>query len=37
MLEGSHKVLAVVDGERRLVGVVDRADLLRGLVAAEEG
>src|SRR6266567_3049570 len=30
MLEGSHKVLAVVDGAGRLVGMVDRADLLHG-------
>jgi CBS domain-containing protein len=33
MLRGGHKVLAVVDGDGRLVGIVDRADLLHGLVA----
>jgi CBS domain-containing protein len=33
MLEGRHKVLAVTDAAGRLVGVVDRADLLRGLTA----
>jgi CBS domain-containing protein len=32
MLMGSHKVLAVTDREGRLVGMVDRADLLHGLV-----
>jgi CBS domain-containing protein len=32
MLEGSHKVLAVLDDRGRLAGIVDRADLLRGLV-----
>ncbi len=32
MLQGSHKVLAVTDAAGRLVGVVDRADLLHGLV-----
>jgi CBS domain-containing protein len=31
MLPGAHKVIAVVDGDRRLVGIVDRADILRGL------
>lgn len=31
MLGGRHKVLAVTGAEGRLVGVVDRADLLRGL------
>jgi CBS domain-containing protein len=35
MLKGSHKVLAVVDAESRLVGIVDRADVLRGLVPWE--
>jgi len=34
MLKGSHKVLAVVDEENRVVGLVDRADLLHGLVPA---
>lgn len=32
MLEGNHKVLAVVDERGGLSGIVDRADLLRGLV-----
>jgi CBS domain-containing protein len=32
MLRGSHKVLAVTDRAGRLVGMVDRADLLHGLV-----
>lgn len=32
MLRGSHKVLAVTDKDGRLVGMVDRADLLHGLV-----
>jgi CBS domain-containing protein len=32
MLRGSHKVLAVTDTNGRLVGMVDRADLLHGLV-----
>ncbi len=32
MLEGSHKVLAITDASGRLVGIVDRADLLHGLV-----
>jgi CBS domain-containing protein/PII-like signaling protein len=31
MLQGKEKLIAVVDAERRLVGVVDRADILRGL------
>lgn len=31
MLRGNHKVLAVTDDAERLVGVVDRADLLHGL------
>lgn len=33
MLRGGHKVLAVTDAQGRLAGVVDRADLLHGLVA----
>jgi CBS domain-containing protein len=33
MLKERHKVLAVTDAEGRLVGIVDRADLLHGLVA----
>jgi CBS domain-containing protein len=32
MLKGNQKVLAVTDREGRLVGMVDRADLLHGLV-----
>jgi CBS domain-containing protein len=32
MLKGGHKVLAVIEEGKRLVGIVDRADLLRGLV-----
>jgi CBS-domain-containing membrane protein len=31
MLPGKHKIVAVVDEEKRLVGILDRADLLRGL------
>jgi CBS domain-containing protein len=37
MLGGQHKIVAVVDAEQRLVGVVDRADLLHGLVALNGG
>ncbi len=37
MLKGSHKVLAVTDGDGRLVGMVDRADLLHGLVPPPSG
>jgi CBS domain-containing protein len=33
VLGGAHKLLAVVDAEGRLEGVLDRADLLRGLLA----
>jgi CBS domain-containing protein len=36
MLEADRKILAVVDGAGRLVGVVDRADLLRGIAALAE-
>jgi CBS-domain-containing membrane protein len=32
MLGGNHKVLAVTDASGRLVGMVDRADLLHGLL-----
>ncbi len=32
MLRGDHKVLGVTDKDGRLVGMVDRADLLHGLV-----
>ena len=34
MLRGDQKVLAVTDGDGRLVGMVDRADLLHGLMPA---
>ena len=34
MLGGKHKIVAVVDAEKRLVGVLDRADLLHGLVSS---
>jgi CBS domain-containing protein len=32
VLAGAHKLLAVVDADGRLLGVLDRADLLRGLL-----
>lgn len=32
MLRGRHKILAVTEADGRLVGVVDRADVLRGLL-----
>ena len=32
VLPGAHKLLAVVDAEGRLAGVLDRADILRGLL-----
>jgi CBS domain-containing protein len=35
MLKGKHKVLAVTDAAGRLVGMVDRADLLHGLTPHE--
>jgi CBS domain-containing protein len=35
MLKGNHKVLVVTDAAGRLVGIVDRADLLHGLVSRE--
>ncbi len=35
MLRGSHKVLAVTDAQGRLTGIVDRADLLHGLVSQQ--
>jgi CBS domain-containing protein len=37
VLGGAHKLLAVVDAEGRLEGVLDRADLLRGLLAERRG
>ena len=37
MLRGSQKVLAVTDASGRLVGMVDRADLLHGLAPHEYG
>ncbi len=33
MLGGKHKIVAVVDAQKRLVGVLDRADLLFALVS----
>jgi len=36
MLQGEHKLVAVVAPDKRLVGVLDRADLLHGLVTLEE-
>ncbi|MGC3996426.1 MAG: CBS domain-containing protein [Anaeromyxobacter sp.] len=35
MLAGRQKVLAVTDAEGRLAGIVDRADLLHGLIPEE--
>jgi CBS domain-containing protein len=35
MLEADRKILAVADEGGRLLGIVDRADLLRGIAAAE--
>jgi CBS domain-containing protein len=37
MLRSSGKVLAVVDAERRVIGMVDRADLLRRLATLPYG
>lgn len=37
MLVGEHKIVAVLNDEKQLVGVVDRADLLHGLVARNGG
>lgn len=37
MLAGEHKIVAVVDAEKRLVGCLDRADILRGLLATNAG
>jgi CBS domain-containing protein len=36
MLGGKHKIVAVIDAGKRLVGVLDRADLLHGLVSFNE-
>jgi CBS domain-containing protein len=36
MLEARRKVLPITDGEGRLLGVVDRADLLRALRVASD-
>lgn len=36
MASSGHKILCVVDGERRLLGILDRADLLRAAGAALE-
>ncbi len=32
-LGGKHKIVAVVDAQKRLIGVRDRADLMHGLVS----
>jgi len=37
MLKADRKILAVLDAEGRLAGIVDRADLLRGLASPAEG
>jgi len=37
MVEGAEKLVAVVDDDGRLLGVVDRADVLRGILADWEG
>lgn len=34
MLQGKQKLVAIVDANQHLVGVLDRADILRGLLAA---
>ena len=36
MLEGKEQLIAVIHGQRKLVGVVDRADILRGLAGPGE-
>jgi CBS domain-containing protein len=35
VVSGGHKLVVVVDKDRRLLGAVDRADLLRGLLPAQ--
>ena len=37
MVRGTHKLVAVVDNEERLIGVVDRADVLRGMLSLQPG
>ena len=37
MLKADRKILAVTDGDGRLAGIVDRADLLRGVAQHGEG
>jgi CBS domain-containing protein len=37
VLSGAHKLLPVVDDAGRLIGAVDRADILRGLLLPAEG
>ncbi len=37
VLDGNHKVLAVVDAAGRLAGILDRADLLHALLPATRG
>jgi CBS domain-containing protein len=32
MMKAPHKLVAVVDADGKLVGALDRADILRGLV-----
>ena len=32
VLHGAHKLLAIVDADGALLGVLDRADILRGLL-----
>jgi len=36
MLEGKEKLIVVIDGHRKVVGVVDREDILRGLAGPGE-
>ena len=34
MVQGTHKLVAVVDNDARLLGAVDRADVLRGMLSS---
>ena len=34
MVQGTHKLVAVVDNDARLLGAIDRADVLRGLLSS---
>jgi CBS domain-containing protein len=36
MVQGGHKLVAVVDDKEQLMGVVDRADVLRGMLSLAE-